>query len=189
MKIVRIASNIFGVAALSNFLEELQMREMIRAHQCVPEGVMIFGDGLLTTVFSCSGYKGNDNKSGILFIDSKLDKKPFAFPPIDAVPIAEATFQEAVKPVGTGLKPSGSIAIRSSLDRFVAIASVPRARTIARKPTVQQLLVLGPRAPRAEKPAPSARAPCAVPSPALLVHISQRQTRRVWQMAADADFS
>ena len=81
----------FGVEALKNFLQKMEKDKLIRAHQCVMQGVNIFGDGLLYTVFSSSNYAdAKDNKCGLLFIEPKLNIQIFSLPMMLQIPREQA---------------------------------------------------------------------------------------------------
>jgi protein phosphatase len=77
---------LFGAQSLAEFLDDLGMRTMIRAHQCFQKGVSRFGNDRLYTVFSCSAYQGELNRCGLLFLDEVLEIECFSFPPLDQIP-------------------------------------------------------------------------------------------------------
>lgn len=81
----------FGPKALADFLNGIHMKCMIRAHQCVQNGIAKFGQNLLYTVFSCSNYAdSHGNKCGLIFIEMNLNIKLFSLPPMDQLPRATA---------------------------------------------------------------------------------------------------
>jgi protein phosphatase len=80
----------FGVKALEQFLENLGMRMVIRAHRCVQTGISRFADDKLYTVFSCSGYEGSNNRCGLLFLDEQVHVEFFSLPVLDQIPRASA---------------------------------------------------------------------------------------------------
>lgn len=75
---------VFNGPAVINFLKENHLKRIIRAHQCVKNGIeKLFNDKLIT-VFSASSYcKINQNSSGILKIYQKSTKiEPIIFDPL-----------------------------------------------------------------------------------------------------------
>jgi protein phosphatase len=76
----------FGVKTLHDFLTTLNMRMMIRGHQCVQSGIGKFGGDLLYTVFSCSEYEGQENRCGLVFVDAELEIELFSLPPMQQIP-------------------------------------------------------------------------------------------------------
>jgi hypothetical protein len=69
---------------------------MIRAHQCVGAGIARFGGDLLYTVFSCSHYENQENRCGLLFVDSHLQVQLFSLPILFQIPRTEV--MEEFKP-------------------------------------------------------------------------------------------
>ncbi|OHT09580.1 Ser/Thr protein phosphatase [Tritrichomonas foetus] len=70
----RGTGNIFGQVALESFLENSNLKNIIRGHQCVQAGCETIFDGKLTTVFSASNYCGSiDNKAGVLLLNTKTE--------------------------------------------------------------------------------------------------------------------
>ncbi|KAH0786100.1 Ser/Thr protein phosphatase [Histomonas meleagridis] len=81
----------FGVKALTDFLNNLNMTKIIRAHQCVQPGVTKFGGDLLHTVFSCSNYADSlGNRCGLIFVKPTLQLQLFSLPPLEQIPRSEA---------------------------------------------------------------------------------------------------
>lgn len=84
----------FGVSALKQFLEKFHFEKVLRAHQCVFQGISIFGDGLLYTVFSSSNYaEENNNSCGLLFLKPSLRIEIFSLPMLLQVPRKEVNFK------------------------------------------------------------------------------------------------
>jgi protein phosphatase len=71
----------FGPKSLEIFLSRLGLDRMIRAHQCVGSGILKFGQQLYT-VFSCSGYEGQDNRCGLILIDGQSKIECFSLPTV-----------------------------------------------------------------------------------------------------------
>ncbi|OHT02665.1 Serine/threonine-protein phosphatase PP1 isozyme 1 [Tritrichomonas foetus] len=79
---------VFGFMALKDFLERNKMKRLIRAHQCVSDGVEMFSKENGYTVFSCSNYGiGSRNKCGVLKIESDDNLTIFC---LDALDIDES---------------------------------------------------------------------------------------------------
>jgi len=62
---------LYGSQALSEFLEENELKVMIRGHMLIPDGIKIGLKDKLNTVFSCSNYNGSLNRSGLLRYSNK----------------------------------------------------------------------------------------------------------------------
>lgn len=73
----------FGEEALEKFLQETNLKKIVRAHQCVQLGIGWFAGEKLYTVFSCSNYvdASNNNRCGIMFITPKQEIQTFSLPP------------------------------------------------------------------------------------------------------------
>jgi protein phosphatase len=70
----------FGEFQIQHFLERNHLKMLIRAHQCVSDGIQYDFDHQVATVFSASNYCGhNFNKSGVLIIkeDGKIQTQIF----------------------------------------------------------------------------------------------------------------
>lgn len=92
----------FGPNEVKTFLEQFKVKIIIRAHQCVKQGVVRFGDTELYTVFSSSNYdEGSKNSCGLMFFSSDFAMKCFSLPPIPQLNRDTAIFEEFVyvKPV------------------------------------------------------------------------------------------
>ena len=77
----------FGVQPLKDFLERFNCKMMVRAHQCVKNGIAVFGEGLLYTVFSCSNYVDyTGNKCGLLYFPYEGSMQPIQFPACVQIP-------------------------------------------------------------------------------------------------------
>jgi protein phosphatase len=78
---IRGNGNRFGADALAAFLKKTGMRAVIRAHQCVANGVEGFAGNSLYTVFSSSNYETSTNRCGLLFVAPNGDVQAFSLPP------------------------------------------------------------------------------------------------------------
>jgi diadenosine tetraphosphatase ApaH/serine/threonine PP2A family protein phosphatase len=73
----------FGPLALRNFLGANSLKVLVRAHQCVPEGVEFYEGMPVVTVFSTSNYYAlGSNSCGILTADESGALRPETLPPI-----------------------------------------------------------------------------------------------------------
>ena len=63
---MRGAGCYFGEKAITEFLSNNNLNSMIRAHQCVLNGVEVLMNRKIATIFSCSSYNSQKNKSGIM---------------------------------------------------------------------------------------------------------------------------
>lgn len=87
----------FGQDAVFEFCRNHQMDKIIRAHQCVKNGVEYFLNGKVTTVFSCSNYCDTcKNLGGYLYVKKKMVKK-FHLEPLDVLKREKALFIEVAK--------------------------------------------------------------------------------------------
>ena len=83
----------FGVDAVNDFFARTGIRRIIRAHQCVEEGVEASLGGSCITVFSSSWYKLElSNQAAILRVLSSTRITPVTFPPIAKMARACAKF-------------------------------------------------------------------------------------------------
>ena len=77
----RGVGNMYGGNAVKNFLQSSGMKWIIRAHQCVDEGILVFPNGPVITVFSSSNYGVSlQNKSGVLLVNEKNELDPIRLP-------------------------------------------------------------------------------------------------------------
>ena len=60
--------SLFGCVASLRFTKEFSFKNVIRAHQCVKNGIDIFANGMVITVFSSSNYDGRGNMCGYLTV-------------------------------------------------------------------------------------------------------------------------
>jgi diadenosine tetraphosphatase ApaH/serine/threonine PP2A family protein phosphatase len=86
----------FGVKPLQEWLAALNLKMLLRAHQCIPSGIERFGGDLLYTIFSCSRYEGQTNCCGLMFIDLHLQMELFSLPPLEQIPRADALLQKFI---------------------------------------------------------------------------------------------
>lgn len=97
---------LFGVQAIKNFLRNVNLKLIVRAHQCFVNGYCTFGDNTGVSVFSSSEYcKIAHNKCGVMRVDDKEKVEVFAFDDSNfdvARPVMSMVFGK-----GLGLKKEG----------------------------------------------------------------------------------
>jgi protein phosphatase len=134
----------FGVKALQEFLTNLKLTRLLRAHQCVPTGIARFGGDLLYTVFSCSRYEGQSNSCGLLFMDARLELEFFSLPPFDQIPRATVlTRRYGQEDFAAGMQGKDSIAMnisRLDMERVPSRQGVPKVTSYRVLPGQQSLL-------------------------------------------------
>ena len=145
---IRGIGNQFGIYALNQFLADNNFIQMIRAHQCVHDGVQQLFDGKLITVFSSSNYGELPNgNAGFLLVKEDLSEKNFILVPyatiIDRkdthfVPI-NTNKLSPLNPFGDDLQAS-VIPLSHSMSRFSLNSRMP----LASKKTKQMKLLSGP---------------------------------------------
>jgi protein phosphatase len=90
----------FGGDALARFLQQSGLRMLVRAHECVEDGVSFsFGESLVT-VFSASNYCGLiGNMAGVLEVNGPGNCVPRKFQPLPWLTRASVTFGKAPEPL------------------------------------------------------------------------------------------
>lgn len=91
----------FGDVAIRNFLKRNNLKQIVRAHQCIKKGVSLFGNDTCVTVFSTCNYDGKDsNECGIIKYDKNCEFFAYNFASIKILRRCEAKFMN----VGTDLR-------------------------------------------------------------------------------------
>jgi protein phosphatase len=86
---------LFGNGVVKDFLENNQLKKIIRAHEMVSEGVKTFADKLGITVFSSSNYNGSSkNCCGILIVNEKSEISAYQLSPLEVILRKDAVFIE-----------------------------------------------------------------------------------------------
>jgi protein phosphatase len=84
----------FGVDAVAGFVGQLSLRHIVRAHQCVTDGVETFAKGVVYTVFSCSDYRdGSPNACGLLHVNIQGQIEQMSMPSGYKIPRLIARFK------------------------------------------------------------------------------------------------
>lgn len=87
----------FGFDAVFEFCRNQNMERLIRAHQCVKNGIEFILNGKVITVFSCSNYCDTcKNKAGYLYINKK-EVNPFHLQPLEILKREKSLFIEVAK--------------------------------------------------------------------------------------------
>ena len=124
----------FGSSAVEDFFKRTGMRRIIRAHQCVEEGVEVSLGGACITVFSSSWYKLKlSNQAAILRVFSSTKMAPVKFPPLPKLARRNARFT-AINP--NLVRPS-SLAIFSGLQKAMQSFRTDPIQRDAERPSKQ----------------------------------------------------
>lgn len=84
---------LFGNGVVKKFLENNNLKKMIRAHEMVPEGVKAFAEKLGITVFSSSNYNAFvKNSCGLLIVNEKSEISAYKLPPLDIILKKDAVY-------------------------------------------------------------------------------------------------
>jgi diadenosine tetraphosphatase ApaH/serine/threonine PP2A family protein phosphatase len=83
----------FGRDALSAFLKRSNLSHLVRAHECVADGIKFAFDDRLVTVFSASNYCGVvANQAAVLAVTGPKGYRSIQFPPLQWLTRAAVTF-------------------------------------------------------------------------------------------------
>ena len=94
----------FGQTAISQFIKDNDLKMLIRAHQCVYEGVEVFKD-LVMTVFSTSYYNDEENKGAFIHIDENLEIQTHVLMPMKPIRRAVASYAQVAPRNGNSRRP------------------------------------------------------------------------------------
>lgn len=113
--------HLFGMDQVELFLRRNNLARIIRAHQCIANGVENFYNKVLFTVFSSSNYSADlHNKSGIIII-TQNGLNLYNFPPLMSLRREEAFYKMQI------------INIRESFDMRSSVSSIDRAVKLSRR--------------------------------------------------------
>ncbi|OHS97424.1 Serine/threonine-protein phosphatase PP1-2 [Tritrichomonas foetus] len=87
---------LFGNGAVQQFLEDNKFKKVIRAHQCVINGVSLFYDSVIT-VFTTSFYNAEENKGAFIMINRDFEILQEILSPLKPLKRAQAFFANAQK--------------------------------------------------------------------------------------------
>jgi protein phosphatase len=101
----RGAGYAFGERALAEFLDQSRLSMLVRAHECVPDGVQESFHGRLITVFSASNYCGlMGNKAAILEVKGPRAYNVHTFPPLPWLLRSSVQFGNSFIPAAPSLR-------------------------------------------------------------------------------------
>lgn len=98
----------YGPSAVIKFLNETNLKHIVRGHQCVPYGILKFANNSLYTVFSSSNYEeAGSNRAGLLFVNEQAEIQAFSLPPLEILKRADTLFKcsQGIKRGGIVKKP------------------------------------------------------------------------------------
>lgn len=89
---------LFGSEATKKFLEDNDLKVVVRAHECVIDGTRVDFDGKCITVFSASNYCGLiGNRGAVIEVRGKDDYITKCFPPLNYLKRMQALFDRPNK--------------------------------------------------------------------------------------------
>ena len=103
----------FGKAAVVEFLNQNRFKVLIRAHQCVLNGIEWMFDHRVVTVFSSSFYSDDENKCGYLAIDAAGHFMEKTFTAFKGVCRCRAQFEPVI--VRQMKPPAAAVSLRARL--------------------------------------------------------------------------
>ena len=122
---------LFGSSAIQTFLQNNNFKMIIRAHQCVINGISLFNDNVIT-VFTTSFYNSEENKGGFLKIDENEEILTEILAPLRTIRRQQATFVNIPKRKKVITKPIAKslLAAQSNTGRVIKPPLArPRPRT------------------------------------------------------------
>jgi protein phosphatase len=153
---IRGQGTCFGIEAMKKFFAETGISTILRAHQCVHDGIDKWPGGMLYTVFSSSNYASTEtNRCGLLFVRPSLEIETFSLPPGFTLPRKQATFRKvsANEAAKRPVVKSPSLQVRWTKPSTMGPASVPpSARRMFRKPGARTVPFLQQTVPASENP-------------------------------------
>ncbi|KAK8858051.1 hypothetical protein M9Y10_013151 [Tritrichomonas musculus] len=87
---------LFGSSAIQTFLQHNNFKMIIRAHQCVINGISLFNDNVIT-VFTTSFYNSEENKGGFLKINEAQEVLTEILVPLRTIRRQQAIFTNISK--------------------------------------------------------------------------------------------
>jgi protein phosphatase len=115
----------FGVNTCHDFLRVNNLQFLVRAHECVKDGVQRIQAMSVITVFSASSYQMSPiNSSGILLVPEEGEIRTQTFPPLPRLPRGHATFYSMKQSVGEAPLDPGLPALKSATLRMHSSRSV-----------------------------------------------------------------
>lgn len=122
---------LFGSSAIQTFLQNNNFKMIIRAHQCVINGISLFNDNVIT-VFTTSFYNSEENKGGFLKITEDEEVLTEILAPLRTIRRQQAVFVNTPKMKSIITKPIAKslLAAQSNTGRLIKPPLArPRPRT------------------------------------------------------------
>lgn len=105
---------VYGPKAICDFCEANKLKWLIRAHQCVNDGIAVIRNTPIITVFSSSNYTDAvENKSGILLVNESNDVEPICLPALKKFRREDSSFFSMTKVYHRGYERSVSNTIKT----------------------------------------------------------------------------
>jgi diadenosine tetraphosphatase ApaH/serine/threonine PP2A family protein phosphatase len=123
---------LFGEAAVAEFCAAVNVRLVIRAHQCVQAGVESFASGTLITVFSSSNYESEiENACGIVIIEADGNVRLESLTPIQRIRVFSALLdvRYGVMTHVNRSESQGKLRCLNIRPPMRSLAFIPRSRT------------------------------------------------------------
>lgn len=127
----------FGQEAVDDFLLKTKMKKIIRAHECMPEGIDYMFDNRVITVFSASNYCGTvNNRSAVIVFkrDGTMNAKVY-----EPLPYLKRHFTQWVDENGDIVNPTRSSPTKAAPKKKSVVGascSVSKFPTLLNQPTV-----------------------------------------------------
>lgn len=133
---------LFGCNFLTNFLKTNGLTRLIRAHECVRDGVCEMFNEKCITVFSASSYSEEyKNRSGILKIFQKKDRiESVSFKPLNRLEKCDALYYKVRSFNVIDEKPSKPVFFQYNLKSIASYGGLPEAH-LTRSEDTQQILL------------------------------------------------
>jgi len=134
---IRGSGHIFGSDTVERFLKNNKLKLMIRAHQCVAQGVCGFADFCGITVFSCSNYGGiMKNRCGAIKIGEDEKVYLYSIGSDDSNKIKPQSIMQ-LQQTKLGLR-------KAAIHRMVPVKLPDKKKVKANKPLVKQIRATTP---------------------------------------------
>ena len=140
----RDAGYLYGIDAVSSFLNQNHLKAIIRGHMTIQEGVKEELNGMVYTIHTASNCEKRYNCSGALEIKENLEKPiPHIFPPMERTPRRITTAprnnleghkfirkQSSLPPINPCMVPGSFTGIRMSLNKMCFPQSPTKAKVV-----------------------------------------------------------
>lgn len=111
---------LFGSSAIQTFLQNNNFKMIIRAHQCVINGISVFNDNVIT-VFTTSFYNSEENRGGFLKITEDEEVLTEILAPLRTIRRQQASFVNTPKRKNVIMRPIAKslLAAQSNTGRLI----------------------------------------------------------------------